>query len=239
MRRGSREFYALAIANAWLGQHRKGFGRRFNSIRAQRGLNYGNYSYIEAFRWRPYRVLPHNGLGRQQQRLEVWLRSLPRKYAVFALTLAMREVGRLSTEGMTESQFDEAIKTVSRYSRLFATTDKQRLRFAVDDVYYDLAPGHLEVLRQMTNELTLDEVNAALAEHFRVTDLVIAIVTDDSNALKEALLDAAPGSIDYEQTVSDSIQEEDIEIAKYPLALTEENISKILPADVFRRRAPD
>ena len=61
-------------------------------------LNYGNYLYIEAFRWRPYRVLPHNELGRQQQRLEVWLRSLPRKYAVFALTLALREVERLSLE---------------------------------------------------------------------------------------------------------------------------------------------
>ena len=84
--RASREYYALYIANAWLGQHRKGFGRLFDVIRRQRGLNYGNYSYIEAFKWCSSRVLPPNGLGRRQQMFEVWLRSLATRVCGFCVT---------------------------------------------------------------------------------------------------------------------------------------------------------
>ncbi|HSG65747.1 MAG TPA: pitrilysin family protein, partial [Gammaproteobacteria bacterium] len=46
VRRGERDFYALWVANSWLGEHRNQAGRLFQVIRGERGLNYGNYSYL-------------------------------------------------------------------------------------------------------------------------------------------------------------------------------------------------
>ena len=236
VRRGSREFYALTIANAWLGQHRKGFGRLFDIIRRKRGLNYGNYSYIEAFNWRGSRMLPHAGLGRRQQMFEGWLRSLPREHAVFALRAALREIEQLARDGLTQGQFDMARKYIRRYSRFFAKSDKERLGFAVDDVYYDITPGHLVRLRRMTDELTLGEVNAAIRKHFQIDNLVIAIVTDDAPALRTALVSDAPSPISYPQPVSAEVLAEDDEIARHPLNISEENVKVISPEQVFMRR---
>ena len=47
--RGERDFYPLWVANSWLGEHRNQSSHLFKVIREIRGLNYGDYSYIEAF----------------------------------------------------------------------------------------------------------------------------------------------------------------------------------------------
>ena len=45
--RGSKEWYALAIASSWLGEHRNSSGRLYQTIRERRGLTSGDYAYIE------------------------------------------------------------------------------------------------------------------------------------------------------------------------------------------------
>ena len=47
-RRGTREFVALWIANSWLGEHRNSGSHLYQVIREERGINYGNYSYIDS-----------------------------------------------------------------------------------------------------------------------------------------------------------------------------------------------
>ena len=43
------DFYALALANSYLGEHRTFNGKLMQDLRGKRGLNYGDYSYIEDF----------------------------------------------------------------------------------------------------------------------------------------------------------------------------------------------
>src|SRR5206468_6819284 len=43
------DFAALTVARAWLGEHRLSSGRLYQTIREQRGINYGDHAYIEAF----------------------------------------------------------------------------------------------------------------------------------------------------------------------------------------------
>ena len=50
------DFAALWLARAWLGEHRASNGRLFQRLREIRGLNYGDYAYVEAF---PGRDVPH------------------------------------------------------------------------------------------------------------------------------------------------------------------------------------
>src|SRR5690606_14898566 len=45
--RADDEFAALMVANSYLGEHRKSYGRLYQQIRETRSMNYGDYSYIE------------------------------------------------------------------------------------------------------------------------------------------------------------------------------------------------
>ena len=43
------DYPALLVATSFLGQHRMSGGRLYDRMRERRGLNYGNYAYIEYF----------------------------------------------------------------------------------------------------------------------------------------------------------------------------------------------
>ena len=77
VRRGSRDFYALWIANSWLGEHRNQSSHLYQVIREMRGMNYGDYSYIEAFPNGGERTMPPVNVPRRRQMFEVWIRTLP------------------------------------------------------------------------------------------------------------------------------------------------------------------
>jgi zinc protease len=232
--RGAREFYALWVANSWLGEHRNSVGRLFQVIRDKRGMNYGDYSYIEAFPNGGQRTMPPTGVGRRQQLFEVWIRPVPHNRAVFGLRAALREVERLATHGLTREQFEAQRAFLRKYSYQFATTTSERLGYAIDDRFYDIAEGHLTRFRAMMDQLTLEEVNAAIRKHLRVDDLVIAMVTADAEGMKHALVSGAPSPIDYgEITKPDEILREDREIEQYPLQIRDEDVVIVPVADMF------
>src|SRR5262249_1938357 len=47
--RADDDFYPLFVANSYFGEHRSFNGVLMNALRADRGLNYGDYSYVEGF----------------------------------------------------------------------------------------------------------------------------------------------------------------------------------------------
>ena len=47
--RSDPDFYAMMLANSWMGEHRESVSHLYQVIREKRGMNYGDYSYIEAF----------------------------------------------------------------------------------------------------------------------------------------------------------------------------------------------
>src|SRR5205814_9539815 len=47
--RSDDDYYALAVANSYLGEHRTFNGKLMQDLRGKRGLNYGDYSYIEDY----------------------------------------------------------------------------------------------------------------------------------------------------------------------------------------------
>src|SRR5262249_36587386 len=49
VKRGDPDFLPLLVAQSYLGQHRVSGGRLFDRMRDLRGLNYGDYAYIEYF----------------------------------------------------------------------------------------------------------------------------------------------------------------------------------------------
>ena len=53
------------VARVWLGEHRASSGRLYDRIREVRGLNYGDYAYIEFFNRPGAQFFPSPGIGRR------------------------------------------------------------------------------------------------------------------------------------------------------------------------------
>jgi len=235
VRRGDKDFYALWIANSWLGEHRNSSSHLYQVIREARGLNYGDYSYIEAFPEGGFRRQPPSGVGRRQQIFEVWIRTLPNKHAHFALRAAMREVKDLVDGGMTQKEFDLTREFLSKYVLHFAETTTNRLGYAVDDQFYDLNGSHLVKFREAMSTLTLADVNAAIRKHLRYDNLKIAIVTGEAETMKQALVTNTPSPMVYENPKSDAIVAEDKEIAVFPLQVRAEDVRIVPVEQVFQK----
>lgn len=236
VRRGERDFYALWVANSWLGEHRNQAGRLFNVIRGARGLNYGNYSYIEVFPEGGQRFMPPVNVARNQQIFEVWIRTLPNAQAHFALRAAVKELRDLVDGGMTEAEFELTRSFLDKYVLHFAKTTAERLGYAVDDRFYDVPePGHLRRFREVLGELTVADVNAAISRHLRFDNLKIAIVTGAAEDMREALIENAPSPIEYETPMAQALLEEDSFIAELELDIGAEQVSIVPIDEVFER----
>jgi zinc protease len=232
--RGSRDFYALWLANSWLGEHRNSSSHLYQVIRDARGINYGDYSYIEAFPRGGQRSQPPTGVGRRKQMFEVWIRPVPEERAVFSLRAALREVDDLVANGMSREEFEATKKFLLKYSLHFAEDTEARLGYAVDDRFYGLDEPHLLRFRRTIAELTLDEVNAALKKHLDPADMAFAFVTAHGAELAEALASEAPSPIDYGGVPKpDSILAEDEEIERYPIGIPAESIRIVPVTEVF------
>ena len=232
--RGSREYYALWLANSWLGEHRNSSSHLYQVIREARGINYGDYSYIEAFPNGGRRQQPPTGVGRRAQMFEVWIRPVPEERAVFSLRAALREVEDLVANGMTREEFEFTQRFLQKYNLHFAEDTEARLGYAVDDRFYGLAEPHLTTFRRRMDELTLDEVNAALKKHLNPANVMFAFVTAHGAQLQEALTSGAPSPIDYGGVPkSDALLAEDKAIESYPLAIPGANITIVPVRQVF------
>jgi len=232
--RGSREYYALWLANSWLGEHRNSSSHLYQVIRAARGINYGDYSYIEAFPNGGRRQQPPTGVGRRAQMFEVWIRPVPEERAVFSLRAALREVEDLVQGGMTREEFEGTRTFLQKYCLHFAEDTQARLGYAIDDRFYGLDRSHLATFRSMMGELTLEEVNAAIKKHLKPENMVLAFVTAHGQELQQALVSGEPSPIDYGGDVKpDAILAEDKEIERYPLGIQAANVRIVPVTEVF------
>lgn len=238
LHRGSKDFYALWIANSWLGEHRNSSSHLYQVIREERGINYGNYSYIEAFPHGGGRSQPPQGVGRRQQMFEVWLRTLPTEDTLFSIRAALREIDMLTKNGMSQEQFEFTKGFLKGYSSHFAESTFDRLGYALDDRFYG-TEGHLATFKKMMDQITLDEVNAAIRKYMKTDDLVIAIVTKDAAGLKAAFESGAPSSVVYPKGIvkPDEILAEDKQIEAWPLDIKPGHVTIVPVTSMFEGAA--
>lgn len=236
VRRGERDYYALWIANSWFGEHRNQASHLFQVIRERRGLNYGDYSYIEAFPEGGERSMPPVNVPRNHQIFEVWIRTLPNEHAHFALRAAMRELTKLVDDGMTQEDFELTRSFLKKYALHFAETTSTKLGYAMDDRFYGLEDeGHLERFQRTLDELTLDDVNAAIKRHLRYDNLKIAVVTGDAANLRNSLVADTPSPMEYDTPKPAAILEEDREIEAFPLGISAEHTAVMPVHSAFER----
>jgi hypothetical protein len=101
--------------------------RLFDRIREKRGLNYGDYAYIEYFPEGMYRFEPEPNLARQQQIFQIWIRPVQPETAHFALRLGIFELERLVREGMTDEDVAQTKNFLAKYVNLLTKTKRAEL----------------------------------------------------------------------------------------------------------------
>ncbi len=233
--RGTKDWYALAIANSWLGEHRNSSSHLYQVIRTARGLNYGDYSYIENYPNGGRLELPPQNVCRRQQIFEIWIRPVPNEARHFALRAAIREFRNLVNNGMTESEFNLTRNFLKKYVLHYAETTSERLGYALDDRFYGIDGSHLDIFRKMMDEVTLADVNNTMKKYWNTENMEIAIITKDGQSLKEALVNDTPSPITYQTPKPESVLNEDKVISVYSLKVKAENIKILQVADLFEK----
>ena len=233
--RGTREWYALAIANSWLGEHRNQSSHLYQVIRERRGLNYGDYSYIENFPRGGSLQMPPQNASRRMQLFEMWVRPVPIETGQFALRAALREFKHLVDTGMTEGDFTLTRRFLRNYVLHYAPTTMGRLGYALDDRFYGIAGSHLELFRKMMGDITLEEVNAAIRKHWQYGNMQIAVITRNGEAFQQALVNGTPSPITYKNAKPEPVLREDKEIEVFPVPVKKENVRVVKVTGVLEK----
>ena len=236
--RSDPDFVPLLVANSYLGEHRNSVGRLYQAIRETRGMNYGNYSYIEAFPLGYTTQQPRVNIARRSHLFEMWIRPISQTApgnlhdrTLFATRAAWWELQKLVDDGMSREAVEGSKQFLRNYVATWGTTISRRLAYAIDDVFYGIgAPGFLQSLRPALDKVTPDQVNAAIREHLQDDNMYLVVITADAAAFKQKLLSGAPTSITYAGTRSAELLAEDKLIAALPVKVREADI-RVLPID--------
>jgi zinc protease len=229
------DWYPLLVANSYLGEHRTFNGVLMKELRGKRGLNYGDYSYVENFVQEGGSTFPVTNIPRRQQYFSFWLRPVPHENALFALRAALFHLDKLVREGISEEDFQQTKSFLISYSRLWARTLDQRLGYLQDSEFYGVG-DYLAEVRARLGRTTCREVNEAIRNHLRATGVQVVMVTEDAEGALHALESGAPTPIHYDPPgTPPSILEEDRRIESFPMALNRERSRIVAPEQLFER----
>ena len=231
--RDQADYAAMLLVSSYLGQHRMSGGVLYNQMREQRGLNYGDYAYIEYFPRGMFLMEPQPNLARKYQIFQLWIRPVEPPTAKFALRLALYELDKLITEGISEDAFERTRGFLTKFVNVLTKTKRAELGYAIDSAYYRIPPYN-QYLKAALAKLTLNDVNRAIKAHLRTNRLVISVVSRDGEALKRQLASEDPSPMTYNSPKPAAIAEEDKIVEKWPLHLRSGDITVTPVGEVFQ-----
>ena len=217
------DFPALWLARAWLGEHRSSVSHLYQRIREIRGMNYGDYAYIEAFPGGMFQFFPDPNRARHHQLFEIWLRPVLPEHAHMALRIAIHELRALIANGLDAGAFESTREYLIKSTPLLTASQSDRLGYELDARWHG-TPAFTEWMRGGLAALTPDAVNDAIRRHLSGTDLDVVIVTRDAEALRDALVSDAISTVTYDSPMPAALLEEDRAIGVLPLAIAPEHV---------------
>ena len=210
---------------SYFGQHRSSKSHLFQQIREIRGMNYGDYAYIEYFPRGMFQFQPDPNLGRRQQIFQIWIRPVLPENGLFGLKIALYELDKLVREGLSEEDFASTKLFLSKFVNLLTQTQGDQLGYALDSEYYEIGEFN-SWFKEKLDALTLEQVNAAIARHLRSSDLDVVVITKDAEGFRKALESGAPAEPVYASPPEQEVLNEDLLIGRYKLELGDIEIVK-------------
>jgi zinc protease len=228
VKRGDPDFPALLLMQTYLGQHRSG-GRLYDRIREVRGINYGDYAYIEYFPRGMFRMEPEQNLARQSQIFQIWIRPAEPPAAAFTLRLAHYELAKLIRDGIPQEGFDRAKENLGKFVDVLTRTKQAQLGYAIDSLFYNIIDYNTYIKRGVAS-LTRDQVNAAIRKHLRTDRMQIVAITEGAEALGKKLVGTGPTPIEYNSPKPKDILDEDKIVERWDIGLRPEDLT-VVPVD--------
>ncbi|MDL1893302.1 insulinase family protein [Sphingobacteriales bacterium CHB3] len=236
--RKDKDFYALMVANSYLGEHRTFNGVLMNRLRGDRGLNYGDYSYIERFTGGTSgTTFPNVNTPLRQQYFSVWLRPVQPENAHFAVRAAVYELEKFVEKGLSQEDFEATRKFVTNYSKLWAQTLDRRLGYKMDSEFYG-TEYFIDRIEKELKTLRVSDVNTVIKKHIDPKNMKVAMVANDAQDLMEKMVKNEASPITYASPVSERILEEDKTITVLPLGINKSK-SRVVPVEeLFENESP-
>lgn len=232
--RSHTDWLALLVVQSYFGQHRSSNSYLYQRMREIRGLNYGDYAYIEYFPRGMFQLQPDANLARRQQIFQVWIRPVEPKNGLFALRVALFELRKLVEQGMSQENFEATRSFLTKNISSLTKTQGAQLGYALDSHFYGIASFN-DYARNGLAKLSVEDVNRAIKKYLQPDNVKIVVVTKDAEGFKNAAVENRPSPITYTATMPKEILEEDKVIEKYKLNLTPKAV-EIVPVDqVFQR----
>jgi zinc protease len=231
--RSSKDWAALALVASYFGQHRSSNSYLYQRLREARGLNYGDYAYVEYFPRGMFLMTPDPNLARQQQIFQIWIRPVEAENGVFALRAALYEYDKLVRDGISQEAFDTTREFLTKFANVLTQTQSARLGYALDNRYYGV-PEYNAYIKSQLARLTRADVNAAIRRYLKSDRMQIVLVTKNGAAVRDAILKNTPSSITYNSPKPKEIMDEDKTIQAYRINAKPEDIVLVPVGQVFQ-----
>ena len=231
--RADPDWIALWMVRSYFGQHRSENSYLYQRLREIRGLNYGDYAYIEYFPNGGGQFHPDPNLGRTSQIFQIWIRPVPPDNGPFTFKAMNYELRKLVEQGMSEEDFEATRTFLSKFVNILVASQDRQLGYAIDSRFY----GTLEFAKYVKDGLaglSLDDVNRVLWRHLRSDRLQFVVITADAEGFRDAILSEDPTPITYTSPPPDEILAEDKIIERLKVELGDVRIVPI--DDVFSGR---
>jgi zinc protease len=227
--RPNKDWPALAVVASYFGQHRSSNSYLYQRLREARGLNYGDYAYVEYFPRGMFQFQPDANLGRQQQIFQIWIRPVEPQNGHFVLRAALYEYDKLVRAGMSKEAFESTLEFLAKYVNVLTATQDAQLGYALDSRYYHIT-DFPTYMREQLAKLTLDDVNRAIKLYLKSDAMRIAVVTKDAEGLRNAILSNKPSPMTYNAPKPKEITDEDKIIEAYKIVVKPTDVI-IIPVD--------
>jgi zinc protease len=232
--KADKDYFALLIAGSHFGEHRQHLSLLFQKIREERGQNYGDYAYIDHF-VQGRGKFPAPNYCRQQQYFSIWIRPLANSNRHFVLRQAVMELKKLVEEGIPRERFELTKRYLLNYTRLYAQTLSERLGWKMDSDYYGYE-DFLEEIQKRLPKITHEDVNEAIKKYLNYENMYIAVITQDAESFKDALVANIPSPITYANpNMPEEILEEDLIYQIFPLDIISEKVNIRNATSFFNR----
>jgi zinc protease len=239
--KSSNDFAALMVANSYLGEHRKSYGKLYQQIRETQSMNYGDYSYIDWYKGGGQNMLQPSGTPRNSSYFSMWIRpvqiakqlkqqhpeemkDLKLGQAHFAIRMAVRELSKIVNGGISKPDFEATRTFLRSYMKLYIKSPDEQLGYLMDSKFYG-RKDYIKEMDKLLAGLTVTDVNKAIKKYLQISNMYISVVTDKSEVqpLKESLIGNSDSPMSYSNAVKSGLPKE---------VLTEDNVVSKFPLNV-------
>ena len=138
------------------------------------------------------------------------------------MRMAIRELGLLIKNGMTQNQFESTREFLRSYVKLYIQSPEDQLGFLLDSKFYG-RKDYISELDVDLKMLTVQDVNRVIKKYLQIDNMFVAIVTDESEvkplskSLENNNISPMYYSLQVKSGLSPEILNEDEEVEKFPL----------------------